>query len=78
MSVFTLSESRSNNNNHYYCKTSIAPISVKGSSSQPQETKSYTGTGNSCRWSMEPPKMYAGKVISNKYVFIFVLRKVPI
>ena len=64
-----------NNNN---CKTSIALKSLTRSSSEAQQTKStYTGTSKSCHWSKEPPIMYGGKAISNKYVFSF-LRKVSI
>ena len=55
---------------------SIAPNTFKYSSSEMQQTKSfsesYIGTGKSRHWSMEPPKFYDGKAISNKYVFNFL------
>ena len=61
------------NNN---CKPSIAPVSLKSSSSEAQQTQSfgysYIGTGKSRHWSMEPTQIYGGKAISNKYVLSFL------
>ena len=36
----------------------------------------HTGTDGSHHWSMEPAPIYDGKVISNKHVLSFFLRKV--
>ena len=56
----------------------LLPISLTRSSSEVQQTKSvgqsHTGTGKGCHWSMEPLKMYTGKAISKKYIFIFYER----
>ena len=56
-------------------------ICITNSSSEAQQTKpfgySYTGTSKRGHWSMEPPKSYVGKAMSNKYVFSF-LRKASI